>query len=183
MDKSTHQLTAYGSCISSIWQPAWVSSLRRGWHKQYFEFGLQYPFQLPAANITCKVHPHLLLFGEISQAKSSHSHQNSHDWEFYMRMKNIWYVWVTHANSLHWPTESCLVWLKITEAWMYNSTNQWGQAFYHWCLAVLSHWYTWLYKGVTSVFFLSFPLFLPFDWTLRYWMCLLFCFVIFWMLC
>ncbi len=26
-----------------------------------------------------------------------------------------------------------------------------------------------LYKGVTFVFFLSFPLSLPFDWTLRYW--------------
>ncbi len=31
------------------------------------------------------------------------------------------------------------------------------------------------------MFLLSFPLSLPFDWTLS--MCLLFCFVIFWMLC
>ncbi len=60
---------------------------------------------------------------------------------------------------------------------MYNSTNQWGQAFYHWCLAVLSLWYTWLHKGVTFVFFLSFSLSLPFDWTLRYWVCVC-CFVL-----
>ncbi len=39
-----------------------------------------------------------------------------------------------------------------------------------------------LYKGATFVFFLSFPLSLPFDWTLRYWVCVC-CFVIFWMLC
>ncbi len=56
------------------------------------------------------------------------------------------------------------------------------RAFDHWCLAVFSFWYTWLYKGVTFVFFLSFPLFLPFDWTLRYWVCVC-CFVLFCMLC
>ncbi len=34
------------------------------------------------------------------------------------------------------------------------------------------------------VFFLSFPLSLPFDWTFEILsICLLFCFVIFWMLC
>ncbi len=31
--------------------------------------------------------------------------------------------------------------------------------------------YTWLYKEVTFVFLLSFPLSLPFDWTLRCWVC------------
>ncbi len=36
--------------------------------------------------------------------------------------------------------------------------------------------YTWLYKGVTFVFLLSFPLSLPFDWTLRCWVCVC-CFV------
>ncbi len=67
---------------------------------------------------------------------------------------------------------------------MYNGASRWGQAFDHWCLAVFSFWYTWLYKGVTCfVFLLSFPLSLPFDLTLSYWVCLLFCFVIFWMLC
>ncbi len=59
----------------------------------------------------------------------------------------------------------------------YNSTNQWSQAFDHWCWPVLSLWYTWLYKGVNFVFFLSFPLSLPFDWTLRYWVCVC-CFVL-----
>ncbi len=40
-------------------------------------------------------------------------------------------------------------------------------------------------KGVTCfVFLLSFPLSLPFAWTLRYWVHVCcFCFVIFWMLC
>ncbi len=46
---------------------------------------------------------------------------------------------------------------------MYNGASQWGQAFDHWCLAVLFVWYTWLYEGVTFVFLLSFPLSLPFD--------------------
>ncbi len=67
---------------------------------------------------------------------------------------------------------------------MYNNTNQWGQAFDHWCLAVFSFWYTgtwlYLYIGVTFVFFLSFPLSLPFDWTLRYWVC---CFVLLYFEC
>ncbi len=48
---------------------------------------------------------------------------------------------------------------------MYNGASRWGQAFDHWCLAVFFVWYTWLYKGVTFVFLLSFPLSLPFDWT------------------
>ncbi len=53
---------------------------------------------------------------------------------------------------------------------MYNGASRWGQAFYHWCLAVFSFWYTWLYKGVTCfVFLLSFPLSLPFDLTLSCW--------------
>ncbi len=55
------------------------------------------------------------------------------------------------------------------------------QAFDHWCLAMFSFWYTWLYGGVTFVFFLSFPLSLPFwlDFEILS-MCLLFCFVICW---
>ncbi len=61
--------------------------------------------------------------------------------------------------------------LQIVTVWMYNGTSQWGQAFDHWCLAVFFVRYTWLYKGVTFVFFLSFPLSLPFDWTLRCWVC------------
>ncbi len=57
-----------------------------------------------------------------------------------------------------------------SDVWMCNGTSRWGQAFDHWRLAVFSFWYTWLYKGVTCfVFLLSFPLSLPFDWTLRYW--------------
>ncbi len=50
--------------------------------------------------------------------------------------------------------------------WMYNGASWWGQAFNHW-----------LYKGVTFVFLLSFPLSLPFDWTLRCWVCVC-CFVL-----
>ncbi len=38
-------------------------------------------------------------------------------------------------------------------------------------------WYTWLYGGVTFVFLLSFPFSLPFDWTLRCWVCVC-CFVL-----
>ncbi len=60
---------------------------------------------------------------------------------------------------------------------MYNGASRWGQAFDHWCLAMFFVWYTWLYKGVTFVFLLSFPLSLPFDWTLRCWVCV-FCFVL-----
>ncbi len=53
---------------------------------------------------------------------------------------------------------------------MYNGASRWGQAFDHWCLAVFSFWCTWLYGGVTCfVFLLSFPLSLPFDLTLSYW--------------
>ncbi len=44
-------------------------------------------------------------------------------------------------------------------------------------LAVFFVEYTWLYKGVTFVFLLSFPLPLPFDWTLRCWVCVC-CFVL-----
>ncbi len=56
------------------------------------------------------------------------------------------------------------------------SIYRWGQAFDHWCLSMcffVGH--TWLYKGVTFVFLLSFPL--PFDWTLRCWVCVC-CFVL-----
>ncbi len=53
---------------------------------------------------------------------------------------------------------------------MYNGASRWGQAFDRWRLAVFSFWCTWLYKGVTCfVFLLSFPLSLPFDLTLSYW--------------
>ncbi len=61
--------------------------------------------------------------------------------------------------------------------WMYNGASWWGQAFDHWCLAVFFVGHTWLYKGVTFVFLLSFPLPLPFDWTLRCWVCVC-CFVL-----
>ncbi len=61
--------------------------------------------------------------------------------------------------------------------WMYNGASWWGQAFDHWCLAVFFVEYTWLYKGVTFVFLLSFPLPLPFDWTLRCWVCVC-CFIL-----
>ncbi len=64
-----------------------------------------------------------------------------------------------------------------SDVWMYNGASWWGQAFDHWCLAMFSLWYTWLYKGVTFVFLLSFPLPLPFDWTLRCWVCVC-CFVL-----
>ncbi len=67
--------------------------------------------------------------------------------------------------------------LQIVYMWMYNGASRWGQAFDHWCLAVFFVWYTWLYKGVTFVFLLSFPLSLPFDWTLRCWVCVC-CFVL-----
>ncbi len=61
---------------------------------------------------------------------------------------------------------------------MYNGASRWGQAFNHWGLAVFFVEYTWLFKGVTFVFLLSFPLSLPFDWTLRCWVCVC-CFVLF----
>ncbi len=61
---------------------------------------------------------------------------------------------------------------------MYNGASRWGQAFNHWGLAVFFAEYTWLFKGVTFVFLLSFPLSLPFDWTLRCWVCVC-CFVLF----
>ncbi len=61
---------------------------------------------------------------------------------------------------------------------MYNGASRWGQAFNHWGLAVFFTEYTWLFKGVTFVFLLSFPLSLPFDWTLRCWVCVC-CFVLF----
>ncbi len=60
---------------------------------------------------------------------------------------------------------------------MCNGASRWGQALDHWCLAVFFVEYTWLYKGVTFVFLLSFPLSLPFDWTLRCWVCVC-CFVL-----
>ncbi len=66
---------------------------------------------------------------------------------------------------------------------MYNGTSRWGQAFDHWCLAVFSFWYTWLYGGVTCfVSLLSFPLSLPFDLTLSYWVYVC-CFVLFYFGC
>ncbi len=56
------------------------------------------------------------------------------------------------------------------------SIYRWGQAFDHWCLSMCFFFgHTWLYKGVTFVFLLSFPL--PFDWTLRCWVCVC-CFVL-----
>ncbi len=52
-----------------------------------------------------------------------------------------------------------------------------------WCFAVFFVWYTWLYGGVTYVFVVL-PSLPPFwlDFEMLS-MCLLFCFVIFWMLC
>ncbi len=58
-----------------------------------------------------------------------------------------------------------------SDVWMYNGASWWGQAFDHWTLGRVFVWYTWLYKGETFVFLLSFPLSLPFDWTLRCWVC------------
>ncbi len=70
---------------------------------------------------------------------------------------------------------------------MYNGASRWGQAFNHWGLAMFFAEYTWLCKGVIFVFLLSFPLSLPFDWTLRCWVCVccfvLFCFILDIMLC
>ncbi len=68
--------------------------------------------------------------------------------------------------------------LQIISCEMYNGASRWGQAFNHWGLAVFFTEYTWLFKGVTFVFLLSFPLSLPFDWTLRCWVCVC-CFVLF----
>ncbi len=63
-----------------------------------------------------------------------------------------------------------------SDVWMCNGASWWGQAFDHWCLAMFSVWYTWLYKEVIFLFLLSFPLSLPFWLDLEMLsMCLLFC--------
>ncbi len=68
--------------------------------------------------------------------------------------------------------------------WMYNGASRWGQAFDHWCLAVFFCGYTWLYKGVTFCVLIVLPSLPPFWLDLEMLsICLLFCFVVFWMLC
>ncbi len=68
---------------------------------------------------------------------------------------------------------------------MCNGASRWGQAFDHWCLAVFFGGYTWLYKGVTFVFLLSFPLSLPLigHWDVEYVSVVLFCYILDVMLC
>ncbi len=90
--------------------------------------------------------------------------------------KTIIQNWFTPhmCREAYWirsPPANCLM-------WMYNGASRWGQAFNHWGLAVFFTEYTWLFKGVTFVFLLSFPLSLPFDWTLGCWVCVC-CFVLF----
>ncbi len=53
--------------------------------------------------------------------------------------------------------------------WMYNGASRWGQAFDHWCLAVFFVDIRDCIKEWLFVFWLSFPLSLPFDWTLKCW--------------
>ncbi len=50
-------------------------------------------------------------------------------------------------------------WITNSVLWMCNGASRWGQAFDHWCLAMFSFWYTWLYGGVTFVVLPSLPLF------------------------
>ncbi len=70
--------------------------------------------------------------------------------------------------------------LQIVSCECTTARGLWGQAFNHWGLAMFFTEYTWLFKGVTFVFLLSFPLSLPFDWTLRCWVCVC-CFVLFYL--